>query len=153
MRTAYTVAMAFFLLPALAGSLEPSRQDIAHAAETCTADGAFGIRFGDKPEPLETATGISPFRLKSLRATRQGGVSAIAAEASFAKAQMSQEDRVAVASWVLHAIDAEIRSTRRFARRDAGDGRIRYLFDNYALVLSRDGTEVLLACARAGPGG
>lgn len=128
---------------AQANSPEPSRQTLAALANTCTADGAFGYRFGDHRASVRD-TGLPPFVIATL-SDGQGGLYEIVAAASFAKAPMSGEDRIALAKWVFGQLDSGI-AARKFARRqDRRDG-VAYIADAFVLDLSRDGTTIRISC-------
>ena len=74
----------------------------------------------------------------------------IEAAASFARALMSNEDRIALARWVFNAIDAEIAAQRRFAERQPRRDGVSYISGNgFVLDLARDGTDVFLTCTDA----
>lgn len=135
--------------PALAGSLEPSREDIARAAQTCTTDGAFGVRFGARMSAKNAETDVAPFRVLTMVAGDDRGIFQIVGSASFAKAQMSQEDRVAVAGWFYRALDQKIASTRKFTKREAKDDLTLYTFaEGFLLEVVHLDTEVRLICTR-----
>jgi hypothetical protein len=134
---------------ASAESPEPSREAVAAAARSCTADGAFGHRFGEKTSARGTDTGIAPFRIESL-SRRGDGLFEIVAVAWFGKAPMSGEDRIALANWVFGALDAEA-AKRGFARRDERRDGVTYhssadVATGYTLDLSHDGVNVRIDC-------
>jgi hypothetical protein len=135
--------------PVLAAPGEPSPAQIRHLAQACTAEDAFGLHFAQKmsaDSPLKAGAEWAPVQLLSVRLAR-GQLIEVDATASFAKALMSNEDRIALARWVFRALDAEIRSSRRFVRRAARPGGVRYGAPGVTLDLSHDGVVVRLACA------
>lgn len=135
--------------PVLANSPEPDRGALEAAAHTCTAQGAFGYRFGEH-DTRPRDTGITPFEIETL-GRQSDGLFEIAAVAWFGKAPMSGEDRMALASWVYHLIDTKIAASHHFAKRAAKKDGALYFSDSdpeqgYALDLSHDGVRVRLAC-------
>jgi len=153
MRKSKHIAIVIFLAgtvcTAYGNSPEPDRTAIAAATQTCTAEGAFGYRFGEKDaRPHDTA--IAPFEIEGL-ATQRDGLFEIAAAAWFGKAPMSQEDRYALAAWVYHALETQITARRPFAKRTSRKDGVTYFSDTdpargYTLDLSHDGLRVRLAC-------
>lgn len=149
MRRALCSLLLLCTAPAFASSLEPSPADIARAAQSCTAEGAFGIRFG--AADLSKGAAIGPFAVEQISTKPPHGVFRIATLASFAKAQMSEEDRMAVATWVLRKLDAEIAANRRFAARQPRPDGVTYFSANdrrtgYALDISHSGVAVRMIC-------
>jgi hypothetical protein len=130
-------------------SPEPDRAAIAEAVQTCTAEGAFGYRFGEKDaRPHDSA--VAPFEIEGLAAQRDG-LFEIAAAAWFGKAPMSEEDRYALSAWVYHALETQINARRHFAKRALHKDGVTYFSDadpskGFALDLSHDGLRVRLAC-------
>lgn len=168
MRRAWALLLPLALgFPAWADSPEPDRSDIAAAAETCTADGAFGYHFRDKAAvPHDIA--MAPFAIEKLGRQREG-LFEITAVAWFGKAPMSGEDRNALAIWVYHALDTQIVAQHRFAKRALHKDGVTYFSTpdpkrGFALDLSHEATRVRLVCTDlalkkkawkegAGPGG
>lgn len=136
---------AFTATAASASSPEPSPSAFAALARTCTADGAFGLHFGQKNVALAGWAGIAPFAVDAWSEGRDG-LYQITAAASFAKAPMSQEDRVALAAWVLRKLDSDIAATHRFSRRDPRRDGVRFSTATLALDLSQSGTTVRMTC-------
>ncbi len=128
---------------AWANSPEPSPETIAAITNTCTADGAFGYRFGER-KAIAHDTGLAPFAIETLSASRDGLFEIVAA-ASFAKAPMSGEDRVALAGWVFGKLDAGA-AMRKFSRREPRRDGVRYIASAFVFNLSRDGTTVHVTC-------
>ena len=134
---------------AYANSPEPDRTAIAESTQTCTAEGAFGYRFGEKDaRPRDSA--IAPFEIEGLGAQRDG-LFEIAAAAWFGKAPMSEEDRNALSAWVYHALETQITARRHFVKRATRKDGVTYFSDadparGFALDLSHDGLRVRLAC-------
>ncbi len=138
-------------IPTFANSPEPSDKDITRAAQTCTADGAFGVRFGDKVSENEKSAGIAPFGPVTVRA-HEDGIYEIWASASFAKAPMSQEDRFALTGWFLRKLDSEITATRKFTHREPLSDGVVFLFqsagsEGFLLNIHQIGTSVFLTCS------
>lgn len=145
MRTALLL-FAAFVSPVLASSPEPTRAQIDALAATCTAEGAFGLRFGSAPGTPSTP--LPPFAVDQV--SSRSGIFRITAKASFAKAPMSGEDRTHLAAWVLRALD-KAAVKRGFAKRTPrADGvtffTSREAHSGVALDLSRAGTTVWLVC-------
>jgi len=126
-----------------ANSPEPSAQTFAAVVQTCTANGAFGYRFGERGA-TPRQTGQPPFVIETLSENRDGLFEIIAA-ASFAKAPMSGEDRIALANWVFQKLDSGI-AARKFVRRQERRDGVSYIADAFVLDLSHDGTTVQVAC-------
>ncbi len=135
---------------AYGNSPEPDRTAIGEAVQTCTAQGAFGYRFGEQDaRPRES--GVAPFEIEGLSAERDG-LFEIAAAAWFGKAPVPEDDRTALAAWVYHALEAQITARRPFARRAGRKDGVTYFSDadlakGFALDLSHDGLRVRLACS------
>ncbi len=141
---------AFLTAPVLAAPSEPSPAQIRHLAEACTAEDAFGLPFAQKmstDSPIPAGAEWAPVQTLSVRLAT-GQLVEVDATASFAKALMSNEDRVALAHWVFRALDAEIQSRHSFVRRDARPDGVRYAAPGVSLDLSQEGVVVRLACAR-----
>jgi hypothetical protein len=142
------LSLALCALPAFANSPEPSDKDIARAAQACTSDGAFGVRFGQINDAGKRAD-IPPFTVDQV-SSRGNGVFRVIARADFSKAPMSGEDRRALAGAVLRALDAEA-AKRDFARRQARDGGVTFFSSTvpnqgYALDLEHEGTTLWMVC-------
>ena len=137
-------ALALAAFPAAANSPEPPRETFAAVVKTCTADGGFGYRFGDK-HATTRGTGLPPFAIETLSESRDG-LFEIVAHASFAHAPMSQEDRIALTDWVTRKLDADITAARQFPRREPRRDGVQFVAANVVLDISRDGTEVRLTC-------
>jgi len=152
LRIVGSAAAVLLLLPARAESPEPDPVAIVRAAQSCTAEGAFAHRFGEKLAKPATETGAPPFTIEALSGTGRGDVVfEITAVASFAKARMSGEDRIAMASWFFRALNGEIAAEKRFVRRDMRRDGVAYhsnadVRTGFVLDLSHDGTEVRLDC-------
>jgi hypothetical protein len=151
-RTVICAVAAIMMLPALAESPEPDRPAIVRAAQSCTAEGAFGHRFGEKNAGPKSGTGVPPFAIETLSSTaREDAVFEITAVASFAKALMSGEDRIALANWFFRALDTEAAAERRFPKRDVRQDGVTFhsnadVTTGYTLDISHDGTSVWIAC-------
>ena len=137
-------ALALATLPAAANSPEPSRETFAAVVKTCTADGGFGYRFGDGHATARD-TGLAPFVIESLSQGREG-LFEIVARASFAKAPMSGEDRIALARWVFATLDTDIAAARQFPRREPRRDGVQFIAASVVFDINRDGTEVRLTC-------
>ena len=149
MRGLPLLVLALAIAPAaLAESPEPDHAAIVRAVRSCTAEGAFGHRFGEKNGKSVPDGGAAPFAVETLSGTaREDAVFEITAAASFARAKMSGEDRVALADWVLRALDAEAAAEHRFTGRTARRDGVLYVSGaDFTLDLSRDGTDVRLTC-------
>lgn len=145
------ILTACLTAPSLAAPSEPSSAQIRHIAETCTTQGAFGVSFNEKfsgHSPRAAAAEWAPFQILFVRPNVESGqVLEVGAMASFEKALMSNEDRVALANWVFHALDAEIQSTHRFVRRDAHPNGVTYhSAPGFTLDLSHEGVVVHMDC-------
>jgi hypothetical protein len=148
------VATALAVPPAFAAPAEPGRADIARAAEACTVQGAFGLKFGEtfrNASTRQAGAEWTPFQTLTVStAPRTEQVFEIEATASFARALMSNEDRIALARWVFKAIDTEITTKRGFATRQPRQNGVAYTSaSGFVLDLSRDGTEIFLTCTDA----
>ena len=137
-------ALALAAFPAAANSPEPSREAFAAVVQTCTADGGFGYRFGDKLA-VPHDTGLAPFAIETLSESRDG-LFEIVARASFAHAPMSGEDRIALAGWVTRKLDTDIAAARQFPRREPRHDGVQFVAASVVFDISRDGTEVRLTC-------
>lgn len=136
--------------PVLAAPSEPSAAQIRHLAQACTAEDAFGLSFAQKMRastPLAAGPEWAPVQWLSLRRNSAGQLLKVEATASFEKALMSNEDRIALANWVFHALDVEIQSRRSFVRRDARPNGVTYSAPGLAFDLSHDGAVLHMACA------
>lgn len=147
-RVAVSLFVLAFLAPAFANSPEPSQEDIARAAQTCTADGAFGIRFGE-PNEAGKRTDIPPFAIDQV-SSRGSGVFRVIARADFGRAPMSAEDRRALAGWVLRALDSQA-AKRSFVRHESRHNGVTFYSSaephkGYALDLEHDGVNVWMVC-------
>lgn len=131
-----------------AESSEPDHSTIVRVAQKCTAQGAFGHRFGEKSVEVAPPADVPPFFLENLSSTRRDdAVFEITAAASFAHALMSNEDRIAMATWVFRALDKEVSAEHRFAKRiERRDGVLYASGDGFTFDLSHDGTKVRLTC-------
>lgn len=138
------IAVLALLTAASANSPEPSAETLAALAKTCTADGAFGYRFGQKDAVLLGWAGIPPFAVETLSNGRDGLFEIVAA-AAFARAPMSGEDRIALAGWVFKKLDTAI-AARNFLRRQERRDGVAYIAAGFVLDLSRDGTTVRVSC-------
>jgi hypothetical protein len=137
------VAILALTASAYANSPEPSPATFAAVIQTCTADGAFGYRFGEHGVSAH-ATGLPPFVIATLSQNREGLFEIIAA-ASFAKAPMSGEDRIALTNWVFEKLDSGV-AARKFVHRQKRRDGIAYIASAFVLDLSHDGTTVRIAC-------
>jgi len=146
------VAVVIAVSPVLAESPEPDRAQVVRAAQACTAEGAFGHRFGEKNARPGSDSGVPPFAVETIDTTRHDGlVFEVTAAASFAKARMSGEDRIALAALFFRTLDAEVATEHRFAARDARRDGVTYRSSadattGYTLDLSHDGTSVRIDC-------
>jgi hypothetical protein len=140
------LVLAALTASAGANSPEPSRQTIAAVANTCTAEGAFGHRFG---EPItERGAGIAPFAIeRPSQHGPDGDWVEITATASFAHAPMSQEDRVFLAKWVYEQLVARV-AARKFPHRHNRSDGTSFIDPLFVLDLSRDETTVRLSCLK-----
>jgi hypothetical protein len=146
MRRALFALMLVAAGPAFADAPEPSRQAIAKAAQTCTAEGAFGLRFGGTSS--DAGQDIPPFAVDQV--SSRAGIFRITAHAWFGKAPMSAEDRRALAGWVVRALDSEA-GKRGFARREQRADGVTYTSASaphagYALDISHEGVDVWIVC-------
>jgi hypothetical protein len=136
--------------PVFAAPSEPSPAQIHHLAQACTAEGAFGLRFALKMSgrALPAAAEWAPVQALSPRLTPESGrLIAVEATASFEKALMSNEDRIALAQWVLRAVDKEIQSGRSFAQRHTQPNGVTYRSaSGFIFDLSHDGAVLHLTC-------
>ena len=135
--------------PVFAGAPnEPSPAQNRHIAEACTAQDAFGLRYGQTiAGSAQAGPEWAPFQELSVR---PGEAAQVEATASFGKALMSNEDRIALAAWVFRALDGEIQSRHSFARRDLRpDGVTYHSVAGFTLDLSHAGVTVRIACAKA----
>ncbi len=142
-------AAAAIVCAAYGNPSEPDRAAIAQAVQTCTQEGAFGYRFGEK-DARPRDSGIAPFAIEGL-GTQREGLFEIAAAAWFGTAAVPDEERSALAAWVYHALDAQIAARRRFAKRATRKDGVTYFSDadparGFALGLSHEGQRVRLAC-------
>ena len=142
-RWCFAIAFLALTAAASANSPEPSPQTFAAVIQTCTAGGAFGYRFGEQGVRARE-TGLPPFVIETLSDGRDG-LYEITAAASFAKAPMSGEDRIALANWVFGKLDRGI-AARNFVRRQPRRDGVAYIADAFVLDLSHDGTTVRVAC-------
>ena len=138
------LAILALTVAAYANSPEPSRETFAAVVKTCTADGGFGYRFGDQ-HAVPRDTSLPPFAIETLSQGREG-LFEIVARASFAKAPMSGEDRIALARWVFATLDTDIAAARQFARREPRRDGVQFVAASFVFDISRDGTEVRLTC-------
>ena len=111
-----------FAAPAIAKPPEPA---IAHTANICTPDGAFGRPFADASYGQVDSIADdewAPFRRLTIGATRGGGT-IISAEASFHDAGDSRAEDVALAQRFFKALDKAITAKHRFPHRETqGNG-------------------------------
>jgi len=140
-----SATLVLTMLPASASSPEPSREAFAALAKTCTAAGAFGYDFGHRVVVLPGSAGIPPFFVEDISQGRDG-LFEIVAHASFAKAPMSGEDRIALTEWVSRKLDTDITATRQFARREPRRDGVQFIAAAVVFDISRDGTELRLTC-------
>lgn len=138
------LALAAVTASATANSPEPSRQEITAVANTCTADGAFGIRFGQKNVIVLGWFGIAPFAVDDWSEGRDG-LYEITAAASFARAPMSEEDRGFLAALVFKQLTNAV-ATRKFVRRQDRRQGVAFIFDRFVFDIARDGTTVRVTC-------
>lgn len=138
------LALVALTAAASANSPEPSRETIAAVANTCTADGAFGFRFGQKNVSVAGWAGIAPFGVDNWSEGRDG-LYEITAAASFARAPMSEEDRGFLAGWVFKQLVDAI-TARKFARRQDRLQGVAFIADRFVFDIARDGTTVRLTC-------
>jgi hypothetical protein len=137
-------ALLVTMIPAHANSPEPSREVFAAVEKTCTAAGAFGYRFGASHATARD-TGLPPFIIETLSESRNG-LFEIVATASFAKAPMSGEDRIALAGWVSQKLDTDIAAARQFLHREPRRDGVQFIAAGFTLAISQDGTAVRLTC-------
>lgn len=149
MRWMIVPAVVTVFAAAGASSPEPSQRVITLLATSCTAGGPFLYRFGEHSTG-ESESVLQPFAIESFVSDRHEGLFAITAAASFAKAPMSGEDRIALARWVLNRLDSEIVATRRFVRRQTRPGGVAFSTANILFELTQTGTTVRLTCTDTG---
>ncbi len=150
--------------------LEPGATQIAHAAATCTAKGAFGFRFGDRymghwvdttlpPEQAPfTAATIGLYRLATHMDAHYPRIYQVEAFADFQK-KPSTYGTWPLAERFFQAINAQIVASHRFAVREvlpSGSAHHHYggalyrssatLETGYTLKLTYDLTLVKLTC-------
>jgi hypothetical protein len=144
MRALGAIAFVALAAAATANSPEPSPKTLAAVAATCTADGAFGFRFGQKNVSVAGWAGIPPFGVDNW-SEGYDGLYEITAAASFAKAPMSEEDRGFLADWVFKKLAAAIAARKLLHRKDRFQG-VAFVFDRVVFDISRTGTTVRLTC-------
>lgn len=146
MRAWGAIAVLILTSAAYANSPEPTRQTLAAVAASCSAEGAFGHRFGDTI--AELGAGIAPFAIDApARHGPNGDWVEVSASASFAHAPMSQEDRVFLAKWVYEQLVARV-AARKFLHRHSRSDGTTFVDPLFVLDLSRDGTTVRLRCMK-----
>ena len=139
----------FLTAPAFAAPSEPSPAQIRHLAQSCTVKDAFGLQFGQKLSASTLPVGAEWAPVQQLSARLDDSrLIAVEATASFEKALMSNEDRIALARWVFRALDTEIQSGRHFAHREMRPDNVTYDAPGVRLALSQEGVVVHLTCAQ-----
>ena len=144
----FLLLAACLTAPVLAAPSEPSPAQIRHSAEACTAQDAFGVRYNERFSGTRQAgPEWAPFQ--ELRLSKNTALQ-VEATASFAKALMSNEDRVSLAAWVFHALDNAIQSEHNFAQRAAHPNGVTYhSAAGLTLDLSHVGVVVHIVCAKS----
>lgn len=132
---------------------EPSPAQIRRVAEACTAQGAFGHRFGESQIGLITVKvgpQWTPFRNLTIRATPQTHQTyQIEAEAIIGKQSDPTDKNWARAERIRKTLKSEIAASHRFAHYDASMDNYQSADDwhsGYSLSIEAHENQIILTC-------